>query len=151
MNPSSRYLQELLDEQVPLARAMGVRIEQYTPEGLVLAAPLERNHNYKGTAFAGSLATLATLSGWALTMLRVEEMGVQPEVVVARSAIAYLRPVREDIEVICIMPDDARIGKLKRALERKGIGRWEVTARIPPLGVRAVDYVGTYAIAVEHR
>ena len=148
MNPSTQDLQQLLDEQVPIARAMGVRLGQYTPEGLLLAAPLERNRNYKGTAFAGSLATLATLAGWALTMRRVEEMGVKPEVVVARSAIAYLRPVREDIEVFCTMPDDASIRKLKRALDRKGIGRWEITARIPPLGVRAVDYMGTYAITI---
>lgn len=151
MNGSSRHLQELLDEQVPAARAMGVQIKQYHPKGLVLAAPLAKNRNYKGTAFAGSLATMTTLAGWALTMLRVEEMGMNPEVVVARSTIGYLRPVREDIEVFCVMPDEATVEKLQRALDRKSIGRWELAARIPATGVKAVDYVGTYAITVGHR
>lgn len=150
MNAFSRHLQELLDEQVPIARATGVRIKEYTQRGLVLAAPLAQNRNYKGTAFAGSLATLATLAGWALTMLRVEEMGKQPEVVVARSTIDYLRPVRVDIEVLCILPDDATIAKLQRVLDRKGIGRWELAARIPAGGPKAVDYLGTYVATVEH-
>lgn len=146
-----RYLQELLDEQVPPARAMEVEIKQYSPLGLLLAAPLDKNRNYKGTAFAGSLATLATLAGWALTMLRVEEMGMRPEVVVSRSSINYLKPVRKDIEVFCTMPNDAAIEKLQRTLERKGIGRWELAARIPATGVASVDYVGTYAVTVDRK
>jgi thioesterase domain-containing protein len=148
MHAYSRHLQELLNEQVPVARAMAVQLKQYSPEGLVLAAPLAQNRNDKGTAFAGSLATLATLAGWALTMLRVEEMGMQPEVVVTRSTIGYLRPVREDIEALCIMPDDATTGRLQRALARKGIGRWELAVRVPANGLKAVDYLGTYAITL---
>lgn len=151
MNTSCQHLQELLDQQVPLARAMGIKLKGYGAEGLLLTAPLARNQNYKGTAFAGSLATIATLAGWALSMLRVEEMGMQPEVVVARSTISYLRPVREDIEALCIVPDKTTVGKLHRALDRKGIGRWELTARIPATGARAVDYVGSYAITVARR
>lgn len=149
MNAFSRHLQELLDEQVPMARAMGVRIKQYDEEGLVLAAPLAQNRNYKGTAFAGSLATLATLAGWALTMLRVEELGMHPEVVIVRSTINYLRPVREDIEVLCRLPDEATIAKLQCALDHKGIGRWELAARIPASGLKAVAYTGTYAVTVK--
>jgi thioesterase domain-containing protein len=151
MNGSTRHLQALLDEQVPIAHAMGVQIKQYDSQGLVLTAPLDRNRNYKGTAFAGSLATLATLAGWALSMLRVEEMGMHPEVVVARSHISYLKPVREDIQVLCAMPTDAIIEKLQRTLDRKGLGRWELAARISARGVMALDYRGTYAVTVARR
>ncbi|MGF1616134.1 MAG: YiiD C-terminal domain-containing protein [Gammaproteobacteria bacterium] len=146
---SHQHLQTLLDEQVPLVRAMGVKIKQYGPEGLLLTAPLERNVNHRGTAFAGSLATLATLAGWALTMLRVEAMGMHPEVVVAHSTIDYLAPVRTDIEALCAMPDKAAAEKLQRALQRKGIGRWTLAARIPATGAMSVEFTGTYAITLQ--
>ena len=145
-----RHLQDLLEREVPLARAMGVTIKHYGSKGLVLSAPLAQNRNYKGTAFAGSLATAATLSGWALTMLLVENMAMCPEVVVSRSVIEYLRPVREDIEVLCPMPDEASIEKLQRVLTHKRIGRWELRARITAQHVLAVDYTGTYVVTVEH-
>src|SRR5690606_33240492 len=54
-----------LHAKIPLARAMGVRVERCDSEGLVLTAPLEPNHNHLGTAFGGSLAALATLAGYA--------------------------------------------------------------------------------------
>lgn len=148
MHTPGQHLQDLLHHQVPLARAMGVCIKGYGPSGLTLFAPLSRNLNNKGSAFAGSLASAVTLSGWALSTLVVEEMGMKPEVVVTRSRLEYLKPVRQDIEAFCCMPDEENIEKLQRALMRKGVGRWKLTAQIHSAGALAVDYEGTYAIAL---
>ena len=56
-------------EQIPLTRAMGVRVESYDGQQLVLTAPLALNHNHLGTAFGGSLSALATLAGYGLLWL----------------------------------------------------------------------------------
>jgi thioesterase domain-containing protein len=148
MNTPGQHLQDLLHHQVPIARAMGVCIKAYDPSGLTLFAPLSQNLNNKGTAFAGSLASAVTLSGWALSMLVVEGMGLKPEVVVTRSRLEYLKPVREDIQAFCCMPDEESIEKLHRALMRKGVARWQLAAHVHSAGVLAVDYEGTYAITL---
>ncbi|NBP95944.1 MAG: hypothetical protein EBU28_11525, partial [Gammaproteobacteria bacterium] len=52
------------------------------PEGVTLCASLEANLNDKRTAFAGTLATLSTLSGWTMTSLICKEAELYPDIAV---------------------------------------------------------------------
>lgn len=77
-------LQALLHREVPLSAQMGVAAESYDRDTLVLTAELEPNINIHGTAFGGSLYSLAALCGWSL----------QAEVVVGSARIDYRKPAR---------------------------------------------------------
>lgn len=147
MKGSLQALEEFLHAEVPLVRAMDVRILRYSHEGVVLAAPLEANRNYRGTAFAGSLATLVTLTGWVLTHLTVQEMGLKGEAAASQGHIDYLRPVTvPTIEAFCPMPSDHAIAKMQRMLLRRGMGRWELSAHIRVGDELAVAFTGSYAV-----
>jgi thioesterase domain-containing protein len=147
MTGSLQALEDFLHAEVPLVRAMGVRIKRYDDEGVVLAAPLEANRNYRGTAFAGSLATLVTLAGWALTHLKVQEMGLKGEAAASQSHIDFLKPVTvATIEAFCPMPAPEAIAKLQRMLLRRGMGRWELSAHIRTGDELAVAFSGSYAV-----
>jgi len=54
---------------------------------LVLEAPLAINFNDKRTAFAGTLASLCTLSGWAMTSLICEAAGLKADIAAIHSEI----------------------------------------------------------------
>ena len=147
MNESLQVLENFLYAEVPLVRAMGVSILRYDNDGLALSAPLEANRNYRGTAFAGSLATLVTLAGWALTHLEVQEMGLKGEVAASQSRIDYLKPVTvSTIEAFCPMPPRDAVSKLQRMLLRRGMGRWELNAHIRAGDELAVAFTGKYAV-----
>ena len=62
-----------------------------------LTSSLAANVNDKGNAFGGSLASVLTLSGWALVSLRLRLAGHDAEVYVADSNLRYLAPVYEDL------------------------------------------------------
>lgn len=144
---SLQTLEDFLHAEVPLVRAMGVSIKRYNDEGVVLAAPLEANRNYRGTAFAGSLATLVTLAGWALTHLKVQEWGLKGEAAASQSHVDYLKPVRVPIiEAYCPMPAPDAVARLRRMLLRRGMGRWELSAHIRAGDELAVAFTGTYAV-----
>ena len=85
-----RYLRE----NVPMARHFDIRAGQVDDRELVLEAPLASNFNDKQTAFAGTLASLCTLSGWAMTSLVCEEAGYQTDIAVIRSDVRYARPAQ---------------------------------------------------------
>ena len=147
MNSSLQALEDFLHAEVPLVRAMGVRILRYSHEGVVLAAPLAANRNYRGSAFAGSLATLVTLSGWALTHLTVQQMGLKGEAAASRSSIDYLKPVTvPTIEAFCPTPSRHAITRLRDMLQRRGVGRWELSAHIRVGDELAVAFTGSYAV-----
>ena len=59
------YLQNRIVQEFALARHMGIVVESADDAAVVLRAPLALNANYKGTAFGGSLYSVAVLAGWA--------------------------------------------------------------------------------------
>src|SRR5579871_6277344 len=96
-----RQIENDLHEKIPLTSAMGVRLESWDEERLVLTAPLEPNHNHLGTAFGGSLSAMATLAGYAMIWLELDGKG---HVVVRDSAMRFRRPVTGKIRAVCRRP-----------------------------------------------
>ena len=96
LTSSLAALQDVLD-CMPAVRAMQIRLDGYADGVLRITAPLAANVNDKGNAFGGSLASVLTLSGWALVSLRLRLAGHDAEVYVADSNLRYLAPVYEDL------------------------------------------------------
>ena len=86
-----------LREKVPMAKHFDIRPGQVDDTGLILEAPLASNFNDKKTAFAGTLASLCTLSGWAMTSLVCENAGYQTDIAVIKSDVRYVRPCSEEM------------------------------------------------------
>lgn len=72
---------------IPITQAMGVRVESYDGQQLILRAPIALNHNHLGTAFGGSLNTLATLAGYGFLWLEVGDPGCH---VVIRESLSLI-------------------------------------------------------------
>jgi thioesterase domain-containing protein len=95
-------IQELLHSKIPITRALGVKVEDYDGERLILTAPLRENVNHLGTAFGGSLNALAVLSGYGLLWLELQE--AECHIVIRESSISYEHPVTGDLRAICVSP-----------------------------------------------
>ena len=139
---SAAEIERFLREQIPLTRAMGVRVESFGVDGLVLAAPLEPNHNHLGTAFGGSLAALATLAGYALVWLELGDRG--SHVVIRDSTIRYLRPVRGELRAVCSRPDATAIEEFKARFSLEGKARITFGVVVVDSGEPAVEFEGTF-------
>lgn len=83
-----------LHQLIPLTAAMNVQVEQLQPELLTVTAPLSANHNHTGTAFAGSLYALASVSGWAFLHQLLQRENLVAELVLADAHIRYRHPVK---------------------------------------------------------
>src|SRR5690606_31365344 len=136
-------LEQALLDDIPLARAMALRVAGWDGRHLRLAAPLGPNRNDKGCAFGGSLASLMTLAGWGSAMLRLGDLGADAEVYVQDSQIRYLAPVWQDIDVLAWPPEEEGDAFLQAYRER-GRARTQVRAEC-----RLAD--GTVAASLEAR
>lgn len=143
-------LERTLHAEIPLTRAMGVTVARFDAAGLTLRAPLAPNINHKSTAFGGSLATLATLAGWGLLQLLLREHS-PVTVVIQESSVQYLRPVAEDMQAICSMPQARELEKFLRMLVRTGMARIELEVLIPAGGETAVKFRGRFVALDKHR
>ncbi|MBS1246876.1 MAG: thioesterase domain protein, partial [Proteobacteria bacterium] len=105
-NEQLKELERTLHAEIPLTRAMGVRVVRADQYGLVLGAALAPNLNHKKTAFGGSLNSLATLACWGLIQLLLRDRGWAITVVIQESSVQFLKPVMRDFEAVCPLPPE---------------------------------------------
>ncbi|MCH2204882.1 MAG: thioesterase domain-containing protein [Lentisphaerales bacterium] len=86
-------VQKALYKHIPLAKHLGIQIEKFTGNDFSILAPLEPNINDKGTAFGGSLYSIAVLCGWGFLQLKCSEAKLRVETVIHKAQVKYILPV----------------------------------------------------------
>ncbi len=127
------HLQSVLLTEIPLSKALGIKVMEAQPPRLVLEAPLSYNLNHKHTAFAGSLNAVATLAGWGTLYTALYRTGLKAQVVIQESAISYIKPVTSDFQAICDYPPETDFSQAVELCLRKGKGR--ISLDVPLFGV----------------
>lgn len=147
MTYSTEDMKSFLYQHIPLAVAMQVDIESYDGAHLVLTAPLACNHNDKGTAFAGSISSLATVSGWIALMLWAKNhYEGEFQVAVAHADIHYKKPILSDFKARASLPHGDALAQLKKTLSHKGRARAQVHIEVLDEYGVAVTQVAEYAV-----
>lgn len=109
-------LQKKIRTTIPLSEAMQFSIAELSKYSIFVQAPLSPNVNIHGTGFAGSLYSLAVLSGWAMVTHIINSQQLNADLVVGRAEIRYNKPVEDDIECRCTVTResyDAFVNDLK--------------------------------------
>lgn len=119
----AEWLQGLMEREIPLARHIGIEVEAADDETVALRAPLAPNTNHHGTAFGGSIFSLAVLTGWAWLTRHLAVLEIAAVAVVQESNIQYLAPARGALHARLTAPATAAVSKLERMLERADRGR----------------------------
>lgn len=138
-------LERTLHEEIPLTRALGIRVVAYDGASLQLAAPLAPNINHKCTAFGGSLYSLAVLCGWGLLHLKLRETGLHKHIVIQESNIRYLLPVADDLLAECTIKQEA-LDRFMRTLQKHDKSRIALDVAIRLEGQNAVEFSGRYVV-----
>ncbi len=86
-------LQRAWYTHIPLSEKMGVRISQYTGQKFITTMAEAGNQNLHQTIFAGSQFSLATLTGWGLIWLLLQERQLGGDIVLVDGNIRYRKPV----------------------------------------------------------
>jgi thioesterase domain-containing protein len=138
-------LEAYLHAQIPVSRAMAMRVTRADRTGVVLCAPLAPNINHRQTFFGGSAASLATLAAWALAHERVrEESGLDVHVVIQRSSMEYLEPAATEVSAECVSPPDKHWDRLLRSVRRWGKGRIRLTVQLHAEGAIVGSFEGEF-------
>ena len=87
-------LQTTWHQTIPMSRAMDIRVSFYDGRELLTHCDPEFNKNLHHTMFAGSIYTLATLTGWGYVYMQLREQGLEGDIVLAQGNIRYLAPIK---------------------------------------------------------
>src|SRR5436190_1731461 len=140
--PALRDIEKYFHQQIPITRAMGVRVAAHAENEFIVEAPVALNSNHLGTAFGGSINAVATLAAYGLIWIELRQYSVQ--VVIAKSSIQFLRPVRETIRAICLRPDPAEWAAFQTRFAEKGKARITLCVTVGETGQTAAEFEGVF-------
>lgn len=87
-------LQQTWHDTIPMSKAMGLEISFYDQHSLITHCDPQFNKNLHHTMFAGSIYTLATLTGWGWVYLALNEAQLEGDIVLAEGNIQYKAPIK---------------------------------------------------------
>jgi len=146
-NPSLAHLQQTLEREMPITRAMGIVVASYDNGRLAMRMPLEANRNHQYSAFAGSLNALCTVVGWGTVFLLLQQESLDGNIVIRRGKIRYLRPVRtpEFVAMGLTMATDD-VGYFLELLRSKGRSKIDISVDIADEKGPYVHFTGSYVV-----
>jgi thioesterase domain-containing protein len=142
------YLQQLIDREIMLAKPMGIIVESADETAVVLRAPLAPNANHKGTAFGGSLYSIAVLTGWAWITRFLATRELDAEAVIQESSMRFLAPVHGEMRSSIEIPGEADIDKFQKMLLRAARGRIRLQVNVHAGATLATVFDGLFAAAM---
>lgn len=138
-------LEMTLHQEIPLTKAMSLRVREASPDLVRLYLPIEPNINHKKTAFGGSLYSGAVLAGWGLLWCTLQEFEIKAQIVIAGSDMEYLAPVSTHFEAICVADEEA-IDKAIKVLRRHGKAKVGLESVISCQDEACASFFGTYGL-----
>jgi thioesterase domain-containing protein len=134
--------EKFLHQQIPITRAMGLRVVANDKNGFVVEAPVALNSNHLRTAFGGSINSVATLAAYGFLWAELNEAA--GHVVVAESSIRFLRPVRETIRATCLRPDAKILAAFRDQFAEKRKARVTLRVQVTEAGEIAAQFEGSF-------
>lgn len=142
------YLQNRIAGEFTLAQHIGIVVESADDDAVVLRAPLAANVNDKGTAFGGSLYSVAVLAGWAWVARYLAARDLSADAVIQESNMRFLTPVRGELRARVATPTDAQIDKFRKMMQRAGRGRIRLCVEMHCEQTLATLFEGVFAAAI---
>ncbi len=139
-------LQTALHRLIPISAHMGIQAVDYDGGRLVLEAPLSANVNHQLSAFGGSLFSVSALAGRSILQLKLGELEIKANTVIAGGDVAYTAPVFEDIRCVLTLPDT--YPEFVEKLKDTGRGSLVLTSNVYLAGAAepAMAFNGKYVV-----
>ena len=145
-NPVGAKLDAFIARHLPTAQHMEIAVADYDSRSLTLNAPLGPSINDKLTAFGGSIYVVAVMACWGMVYLRCVEHGLDPDIVVAKGDIAYLKPVDGDIVARSLPAEEADWQRFFSDFAERGRAKIALRSQVLIGETVAAEFSGLYAI-----
>lgn len=140
-------LQQTLQSEMPICTPMGIRPVSWDGCRLEMEMPLAPNRNHQYSAFAGSINALLTIVGWGTVFLLLHHEGRTGNVVIRRSQIRYLRPVRDEMIIARGLPlDPSALEFFYEFLRSKGHSKIDIATEIADAEGPLASFQGSYVV-----
>jgi thioesterase domain-containing protein len=130
MAMNERELEQYLYQHIPLSLAMQVSVNEVGNDCVVLSAPLAPNINHASTVFGGSASAVAILAAWSLVHVRLNNLGINCNIVIQRNSMEYEQPIYDSFTALSSISKPEAWDVFIRTLSRRGKARISVSTQL---------------------
>jgi thioesterase domain-containing protein len=150
MSYSIAEMQTMIRQEIPLCDAMDLTVEQLSQNMISLSAPMDANRNHHGSFFAGSLYSLAAITGWGLVTNYAHCNYPGSAVVIRKAEIEYFQPIiNHRLTLSCKLPDVELMQSFVEHLNKNGRARLILSIDITSIGKLALRFSGVFTVLKE--
>ena len=136
-------LQSTWHQTIPLSKAMNIEVCFYNKHKLITHCDPIFNQNLHHTMFAGSIYTLATLTGWGWVYLQLAGEQLSGDIVLADANIRYHSPIKGPAHaIVSVEHVNGSLAMLKKSKK----ARFKITAMVYCGEQVAVTFNGVYVV-----
>lgn len=135
-----------LYSKIPITKEMGIDVLEFSSSKVTLLAKLKPNINHKSTAFGGSINSLMTVCGWSLVYKNISEIDANAHIVIQKSNIDYLNPIKEDFSAICELKDEKIKTKFLETFKKHNKSRLKLKVFCYKNDTLLAEFEGYYVI-----
>jgi thioesterase domain-containing protein len=139
-------LEAYLQEHIPLAQHLGVRVVRSSIEIVELLAPLAPNLNHRKTGFGGSISAVAILAAWGLLWCRLRDRTAGHNIVIQSNTVDYVAPVTADFAASCLAPSATQWKRFERMFGQRGRSRIELKSTVRVEGDVVAEFAGRFVV-----
>lgn len=137
---------ERIRHEVPLTSAMQLSVQSFDEKNLVLGVPLSANFNDKGSAFAGSITALGSITGWCLLTLWAEQEIGPCQIAIYEANFSFRKPLLGDFTAMVSLPAAEECEALHTAIMQKRKGKVSLRISLADANGEAAWLDGAYAL-----
>jgi len=143
---NSQQLENLVHKEIPITKALDIRIDELSNQSIRVTAPFETNKNIHNTAFAGSIYTVATIAGWSLVSNLASNLALEGSVVLAKAEVQYKKPINGDIVAQCEIQEQSSLETFVSSFKRKNRARLNLIIDVVEDGVIKAQLNANFAL-----
>lgn len=130
MGPLEQNFENTLFKLIPQTKNLGIKITRIEDNQITVHGDYALNKNHLDIVFGGSIAAISITTAWSLVQSKIEQAGLEGNLVIKRQEIDYLLPVKTDFECVASFQSADDWESFKKTYEEKGRARIVVTAQV---------------------
>lgn len=135
-----------LHEHIPVTKAMGVSVEEYSLGRIKIKAPFKENINHRLSVFGGSISSILILAGWAYVRKLMERVDPDCIVVIHKNTINYHLPIISGFTAEVKKVNKKHIDSFIEMYEKYGKARISIESEIDGNNHVLADFKGTFVV-----
>lgn len=138
--------EKYLHDHIPVTKAMGFTVEEYSLGRIKIKAPFKENINHRLSVFGGSISSILIMAGWAYVRKIMERIDPDSIIVIHKNTVEYHLPIISSFTAEVKKVNKKQVDSFIEMYQKYGKGRLSIESEIDGNNHVLANFKGTFVV-----